>query len=47
MIVLSKEQHEAFRDYIRKGGNYIGVHSAACASYSSSDYGKLVGGTSN
>ena len=43
-IVLNEEQQEALGRYFRKGGNFIGVHSAACCLYKNEDYGKVVGG---
>ncbi|NJY63033.1 ThuA domain-containing protein [Salinimicrobium sp. CDJ15-81-2] len=42
--VLKKEQQNAFEDYIRSGGGFAGIHSAADTEYEWPWYGKLVGG---
>lgn len=41
--VLSDEQQQAFEQYIRAGGGYVGVHAAADTEYGWPWYGKLVG----
>lgn len=41
--VLDREQEEAFERFIRGGGGYVGVHSAADTEYDWAWYGKLVG----
>jgi type 1 glutamine amidotransferase len=41
--VLNSAQETAFESYIRGGGGYVGVHSAADTEYSWSFYGQLVG----
>lgn len=41
--VLGSEQEKAFRDYIRKGGGYVGVHAASDTEYGWEWYGKLTG----
>jgi len=43
-IVLNEEQQQALGRYFRKGGNFVGVHSAACCLYKNEDYRKVVGG---
>ena len=42
--VLNDAQQAAFERYIRAGGGYVGVHSAADTEYTWSWYGQLVGG---
>ena len=42
--VLEKEQQNAFEDYIRDGGGFAGIHSAADTEYEWPWYGKMVGG---
>jgi type 1 glutamine amidotransferase len=41
--VLNSTQQSAFESYIRGGGGYVGVHSAADTEYDWSFYGQLVG----
>ncbi|AXQ31792.1 ThuA domain-containing protein [Solimonas sp. K1W22B-7] len=41
--VLEAPQKAAFEDYIRGGGGYVGVHSAADTEYDWPFYGELVG----
>ena len=41
---LTDEQQEAFEDYFRAGGGYVGIHSAADTEYGWSWYGQMVGG---
>ena len=41
--VLTPEQQAAFEDYIRNGGGYVGIHSAADTEYDWAWYGGLVG----
>ncbi|SDZ24569.1 Type 1 glutamine amidotransferase (GATase1) [Micromonospora pattaloongensis] len=41
--VLNPTQEAAFESYIRAGGGYVGVHSAADTEYGWSFYGNLVG----
>ncbi|MDG4789148.1 ThuA domain-containing protein [Micromonospora sp. WMMD1102] len=41
--VLNASQQSAFESYIRAGGGYVGVHSAADTEYDWSFYGNLVG----
>ncbi len=41
--VLNDSQQSAFESYIRGGGGYVGIHSAADTEYSWSFYGSLVG----
>src|SRR5579884_4134944 len=41
--ILDNDQQAAFERYIRAGGGYAGVHSAADTEYQWSWYGKLVG----
>ncbi|GAB3834932.1 ThuA domain-containing protein [Dactylosporangium cerinum] len=41
--VLNSTQQTAFESYIRGGGGYVGVHSAADTEYDWSFYGNLVG----
>ena len=41
--VLADGQQSAFESYIRGGGGYVGVHSAADTEYNWSFYGQLVG----
>ncbi|HWO67756.1 MAG TPA: ThuA domain-containing protein [Umezawaea sp.] len=41
--VLDATQQSAFESYIRGGGGYVGVHSAADTEYDWSFYGELVG----
>ncbi len=40
---LGAEGQEAFREYIRDGGAYVGVHSASAGEYDWDWYGRLVG----
>ena len=42
--VLDADQQTAFEDYIRRGGAYVGVHSAADTEYDWPWYGQLLGG---
>src|SRR5688572_17649501 len=42
--VLSSSQQAAFEDYIRGGGGWVGVHSAADTEYDWPFYGQLLGG---
>lgn len=41
--VLDARQERAFRRYVRRGGGYVGVHSAADTEYGWAWYGRLVG----
>ena len=41
--VLDPEQQGAFEEYIRNGGGYVGIHSAADTEYDWAWYGGLVG----
>jgi type 1 glutamine amidotransferase len=41
--VLGPDQQAAFEDYIRSGGGYVGIHSAADTEYDWAWYGGLVG----
>ncbi|WP_414719180.1 ThuA domain-containing protein, partial [Streptomyces sp.] len=41
--VLNKEQQTAFEEYVKGGGGYVGVHSAADTEYDWPFYGGLVG----
>lgn len=41
--VLDENQKAAFERYIRSGGGYVGIHSAADTEYGWSWYGRLVG----
>ena len=41
--VLNDTQQSAFESYIRGGGGYVGIHSAADTEYGWSFYGQLVG----
>ena len=41
--VLNNTQQSAFEEYIRAGGGYIGIHSAADTEYGWAWYGNLVG----
>jgi type 1 glutamine amidotransferase len=41
--VLDANQQSAFESYVRGGGGYVGVHSAADTEYDWSFYGELVG----
>ena len=41
--VLTPEQQAAFEGYIRNGGGYVGIHSAADTEYDWAWYGGLVG----
>ena len=41
--VLTPEQQTAFEEYIRGGGGYVGIHSAADTEYDWTWYGDLVG----
>ena len=41
--VLSEEEQTAFEAYIRKGGGYMGVHSASDTEYTWPWYGQLIG----
>jgi PKD repeat protein len=42
--VLNDDQQAAFERYIRGGGGYVGIHSAADTEYTWPWYGQLVGG---
>jgi type 1 glutamine amidotransferase len=42
--VLNANQQSAFEGYIRKGGGWVGVHSAADTEYDWPFYGQLLGG---
>ena len=42
--VLDEEQQRTFEAFIRNGGGYVGVHSAADTEYDWPWYGRLVGG---
>lgn len=41
--ILNEEQQEAFEQYIRNGGGFVGIHAAADTEYEWPWYGKLVG----
>jgi len=41
--VLDDPEQDAFRDYIRAGGGYIGIHAAADCEYDWPWYGELLG----
>jgi type 1 glutamine amidotransferase len=41
--VLNADQEEAFKNFIRAGGGFVGVHSAADTEYSWPWYGQLLG----
>lgn len=41
--VLSEDEQQAFENYIRSGGGYVGVHAAADTEYDWPWYGKLAG----
>lgn len=42
--VLNGQQQRAFEDYIRQGGNYMGIHAASDTEFDWPWYGRLVGG---
>ncbi|MEC7858179.1 MAG: ThuA domain-containing protein [Bacteroidota bacterium] len=42
--VLNSEEQKLFKEFINKGGGYVGIHSAADTEYEWEWYGKLVGG---
>ncbi len=42
--VLNSSQQEVFQDYIKNGGNFMGIHAATDTEYDWGWYGKLVGG---
>lgn len=42
--VLDETEQKAFKNFIRRGGGFIGIHSAADTEYDWPWYGKLVGG---
>lgn len=42
--VLDEKQQEVFEEYIKTGGGFVGIHSAADTEYDWPWYGKLVGG---
>jgi len=41
--ILNEEQQKSFETFIRKGGNFMGIHAAADTEYEWPWYGKLVG----
>jgi type 1 glutamine amidotransferase len=41
--VLAQRQQRAFRSYIRQGGGWVGIHSAADTEYDWPFYGRLLG----
>ena len=41
--ILNNSQQEKFESYIKKGGGFVGIHSAADTEYDWPWYGKLVG----
>jgi type 1 glutamine amidotransferase len=41
--VFGPKQESAFREYIEKGGGYVGIHAASDCEYNWPWYGKLVG----
>ena len=45
--VLDAGQQQAFEDYIKKGGSFMGIHAAADTEYEWAWYGRLVGGYFN
>jgi glucose/arabinose dehydrogenase/type 1 glutamine amidotransferase len=42
--VLTDDQQVAFEEYIRSGGGFVGIHSAADTEYDWEFYGELIGG---
>lgn len=42
-VVLNAPQQKAMHDYFRKGGNYVGVHSASACLYDDKVYEEAVG----
>lgn len=42
-IVLNADQQTAFNDYLRSGGNYMGIHSAADCLQTTAFYNATVG----
>ena len=42
--VLTAEQQDAFEDYIRAGGGFVGIHAAADTEYTWPWYGEMIGG---
>jgi len=42
--VLDEEQQDAFMEYVRGGGGFVGIHSASDTEYDWAWYGRLVGG---
>jgi len=42
-VVLDDEGKTAFQNYLKKGGNFVGVHSAADTLYNTEFYGQTVG----
>ncbi len=47
MDVLNEGQQQAFEDYIKRGGSFMGIHAAADTEYEWAWYGRLVGGYFN
>lgn len=41
--VLNEQQQQAFKQFIRNGGGYVGIHSASDTEYGWPWYGKMVG----
>ena len=42
--VLSATEQDAFEDYMRAGGGFVGIHAAADTEYTWPWYGQMVGG---
>jgi type 1 glutamine amidotransferase len=42
--ILNAEQKQAFQQYIRSGGGFVGIHAASDTEYNWEWYGKMVGG---
>src|SRR5690606_20204337 len=42
--VFNDQEEKAFRDYIRSGGGFVGIHGASSTEYGWEWFGKLVGG---
>jgi type 1 glutamine amidotransferase len=43
-LPMSNDQREAFTDFIRAGGGFLGVHSATDTFYQWSEYQRIIGG---
>ena len=44
MDVLNEQEQDAFENFIKNGGSFLGIHAAADTEYDWPWYGKLVGG---